>query len=213
MLAPAFKISTWEATIPASRTPSNGIHARPRTTRSSQGWSGRATANEPTRRPRPTADVGAWSRLAARSRFGAFMRCHGAGSGSAIEAARVATAAASAGLADALPGLAGARAGLAEVRAGRGLAEARVAPGIRRVGSCPRIGPDTRLGGRPGRAGRGWRAGRGSSRAGAAARCAAALRAACVSALGLTPRPRACARRAGEPTSSAGSRRSRPPSG
>ncbi len=61
------------------------------------------------------------------------------------------------------------------------------------------------------RAGRGsLRAGRGSVRAGAASRCAAALRAAWVSAPGLTAwRPRACGRRAGGPTSSAGSPRSR----
>ena len=40
MLAPSFRISTCAATIPASSTPSSGIHARPRTTRSSSAWSG-----------------------------------------------------------------------------------------------------------------------------------------------------------------------------
>ena len=41
MLAPSFSTSTCIATIPASITPSNGIHARPLTIRSSSEWSGR----------------------------------------------------------------------------------------------------------------------------------------------------------------------------
>ena len=42
MLAPSFSTSTCIATIPASITPSSGIHARPRTIRSSSEWSERA---------------------------------------------------------------------------------------------------------------------------------------------------------------------------
>ena len=40
MLAPSFRISTCAATMPASSTPSSGIHARPRTTRSSHAMVG-----------------------------------------------------------------------------------------------------------------------------------------------------------------------------
>jgi hypothetical protein len=41
MLALSFSTSTCIATMPASITPSTGIHALPRTRRSSSGWSGR----------------------------------------------------------------------------------------------------------------------------------------------------------------------------
>ena len=55
MFAPSFKISTCAATIPASSTPSSGIHARPRTTLSSHGWSGSDTTNAPMPRAMPIA--------------------------------------------------------------------------------------------------------------------------------------------------------------
>ncbi len=44
-LAPNFSTSTCMATIPASISPSTGIHARPRTSRSIRRWSGRPRRN------------------------------------------------------------------------------------------------------------------------------------------------------------------------
>ncbi len=49
MLVPSFSTSTCIATIPASITPSSGIHARPRTMRSSSGWSGSERTKAPAR--------------------------------------------------------------------------------------------------------------------------------------------------------------------
>jgi hypothetical protein len=56
MLAPNFSTSTCIATIPASSTPSSGIQARPRTIRSSSGWSGSARMNAAAR-----AGSGPWT--------------------------------------------------------------------------------------------------------------------------------------------------------
>ncbi len=103
MLAPSFSTSTCIATIPASISPSSGIHTRPRMMRSSSGWSGRARTNASARVPSETSEprrgfgrAVRFGAAAGRARGGRFGRgCVWGTPGTAIVPALVEAAAAS----------------------------------------------------------------------------------------------------------------------